>query len=266
MSIRIVAILAVAALAAAGCAAKAPSGTLKALDYKAPVGGSIVATYQPFVGANPTGAVPMAGQQTQCAQGSIPPQAQPSTDPVVARCKGPYSTFSAQAALPEPSAGGYKVYAVGPGYELEVMSLKGSAGSFAGTANVTTEDLSAKVKTLEVRMDGVAVASAPGTAGNHTLALAPTLAGLTVTGTFSGKHLDLSIAGLPANGTFVGRLYAADPASPTGYSPKESFEVHAGTVSFDSPTTNIGDYAEFHIHVGASAVNLYKAAVTPAAK
>jgi hypothetical protein len=267
MSLRLLAVLAVATLAAAGCAAKAPAGTLKALDYKLPVTGSIVAFYQPFANPNPTGAVPTAGPMTQCAQNQVPdPTGMNPTGAVQPKCKGPYSTFEAHLMLPDPTAGGYKVYAVGPGYELEVMSLKASGSSYAGTANVTTQDVSDKVRELQVRMDGVVLAVAPGTAGNHTLAVAPAVAALSVTGTYTGHHLEVTVAGLPANGTYMGKLYVADAASPTGYTAKEDFAVGNGKTTYDSKDHNIADFAQFHIHVGTSAVNLYKASIAPNAK
>jgi hypothetical protein len=265
MSLRLLAILAVAALAFSGCASKPPAGTLKQLDYQPPVSGSIVALYQPFANPNPSGQVPTAGPMTQCSQSSIPPAAQPTTDPVLPQCKGPFSTFEAHAVLPDPSAGGYKVYAVGPGYELEVMSLKASGGKYAGTATAP-EDLSAKVQQLQIRMDGVPVAVAPGAAGNQTLMVTPAVAALKVVGTFTGRHLDLQVTGLPANGTYMARLYAKDAASPTGVTPKETFEVREGANAYDAKDMDVGAYAEFHIHVGASAVTLYKAAIEPAAK
>jgi hypothetical protein len=262
MSLRLAALLAVAAFALAGCAAEPPAGTLKPLDYKLPVGGYVNVVYQPFTGANPTGAVPTAGPTTQCAQNQA---ADPPGMGPVQRCKGPYTTFAAQATLPPPTAGGYKLYAVGPGFELEGFSFKGQDGAYAGSANVTNQDLSSKVKEFQVRMDGVPLATVPGAAGNHTLALAPAIAALTVTGSFTGRHLEVTVAGLPANGTYMGRLYVADPASPTGFTAKEMFEVKEGTTAFESKERDIAGYGEFHLHVGDSMVNLYKAAITPAA-
>jgi hypothetical protein len=264
MSLRILALLAVAALAVAGCAAKPPAGTLKALDYTLPVTGSVVTVYQPFTGQNPTSQAPMgAGDSTQCAQNQVPDQG--ASGAVQPKCKGPYTTFDAHVTLPPPSAGGFKLYAVGPGFEQELATLKANADPalFVGSANVT-EDLSAKVKQVEVRMDGVPVAVAPGTAGNQSFI--PAVTGLTVAGTYTGHHLEVTVNGLPANGTFMAKLYVADAASPTGYTAKEEFEVKDGTTSYDSKDHDIADFAQFHIHVGASMVNLYKAAVVPAAK
>lgn len=260
-TLRALALLAVATFALAGCAAKGPSGTLQPLGYEPPISGSVTTVYQPFTGGNPTGALPAAGGATRCAQDN-------ATDPTgmvpVARCKGPYTTFAAQASLPAPSAAGYRLYAVGPGYELEAFTFQAAGGNYTGSANVTNQDLEAKVKELQVRMGGVTIAVASGAAGTHDLEAAPAIAALSATGAYTGRHLEVTVAGLPANGTYMGRLYVADPASPTGYSAKESFEVKEGATSFDSQERDIADYAEFHIHVGTSMVNLFKAAIGPA--
>src|ERR1051326_4837953 len=190
-SLRVLARLAVATLAAAGCAAKAPHGTLQSLDFKAPLNGYVMATYQPFTGANPTSSVPTAGPMTECSQSNLPAQAQPTTDPYVPQCNGPYTIFPSHASLPDPSADGYKLYAVGPGFELEAFSFKGSGGSYAGPAP-TTAGLPPKVKKLQIRVDGVTLAVAPGTAGNQTFTLAPALAALSVSGTYTGHHLEVT--------------------------------------------------------------------------
>ena len=57
-----------------------------------------------------------------------------------------------------------------------------------------------------------------------------------------------------------------DVFRPMGVTPKETFEVKEGANAFDAKDANIGDYVEFHIHVGTSAVTLYKASIEPPAK
>ncbi|HEX2065357.1 MAG TPA: hypothetical protein VHI93_00955 [Candidatus Thermoplasmatota archaeon] len=259
MSPRLLPLLVVALVAASGCASQGPSGTVKALDYQVPVFGSVLVAYQPFSGANPTGGLPQ-GDATQCAHDQLPPP--PAGAAPLPPCRGPYSDFRLQATLPPPASGGYKLYAVGPGFERELAALAGEAGSYSAHANVS-QDLSAQVEELQVRMEGLPIAVADGAAGNHTLALAPALGQITVSGTFTGRHLEVTVAGLPANATYVARLYVADPASPTGHTATESFEVRNGVTAHDAQQ-DIADFSEFHIHVGTSMVNLYKATLATA--
>lgn len=270
MSLRPVALLAVALFVLAGCAAKQPEGTLVSAEYAPPITGSITTVYQPFANPNPTSGVPTAGPMTQCGQSNIPGPAQPTTNQVVKQCKGPYTTFEVHAAgLPAASGSGYKLYAAGPSYEFEICTLQAGADASTGscTANNTKEDMSAKVKEVQLRMDGFTVATVPGAkTANQTLMLAPALGSIGVTGTYKGKHLEVTVTGLPANSTYTGKLYVTDAASPTGFTAKESFAITNGVNSYDSPEHNIVDFAEFHLHVGASALNLFKAKVVPAAK
>jgi hypothetical protein len=261
MSVRPVLLLGVVlAMTLAGCSAKLPTGTLQSLSYAPPLNGSVNEVYQPAANRNPTGVVPMVGGQTECAQGGVPVSPPGATNPL-APCKGPYSTFDAGfSGLPAPAGSGYKLYAVGPGSELDLGDLKAgtATGSYALHTNITDRDVHDKVAALQLRMDGFVLATAPGTQGNHTFALAEPIARITVSGTFTGHHLELTVSGLPGNATYMGKLYVADATNPTGFSPKEDFPVHEGTTTYDSKDHAIGDFAQFHIHVGTSALNLYK--------
>ncbi|HUR61058.1 MAG TPA: hypothetical protein VM286_01670 [Candidatus Thermoplasmatota archaeon] len=270
MSLRPMALLAVSLFVLAGCADKAPEGTLKSSAYSPPATGSIVAHYQPFTGANQASGIPNgAGQPAQCLQNQVSNPAPAGGNPqdqALPRCKGPYSTFALHAdGLPLPSGSGYKLYAVGPGFEKELFAVQATDVKYAGSTNVS-EDLSAKVKEIQLRMDGFTYAAVPGAEGNHTLALAPALATVTAVGTYKGHHLEVTVAGLPGNATYTGKLYVADPASPTGFTAKESFPVQEGLNTYDSAEHDISDFGEFHIHVGASALNLYKGTFEAAPK
>ena len=86
------------------------------------------------------------------------------------------------------------------------------------------------------------------------------MAAVTATGTYQGKVLNVTVSGLPAAGSFVGRLYTCDPESML-LSIAETFPVNNGGTEFTAPL-DIADYAEFHIHVGTSLINLYKASTT----
>jgi len=262
MSLRAAALVAVSLLLLAGCAAKPPTGEFKPTTFAPAVSGSVVTVFQPFAGANPASqAPPPANGPTQCAQnnatdptgGQIPPGTLP------AKCKGPYTTFALHAdGLPMGSGSGYKLYAVGPGFEYEVCTVQIADTKASCTANNTKADMENQVKGVELRMDGFpfAMAKVP---GNQTLVVNPAIAALKVEGSYKGHDLMVTVTGLPANATYKGKLYVADAASPTGFTAKETFDLKEGMTMYTSAEHNIADFAQFHIHVGDSALNLYKA-------
>ncbi|MFA5944471.1 MAG: hypothetical protein WC876_08405 [Candidatus Thermoplasmatota archaeon] len=249
----VLAILAVTALA--GCSKAPPSGDL-------PTGASGVSLMSGDISTNtyvdevrPAGQIPVAGGNDALC----PPAADG-----VPQCVPASSTYDVHVmVLPTPDAQGYKAFLVGPAGELEVgMVEPDEAGMWR--ANHTFEGaLAANYTSIEIRMGSFVLATASTAAGAQPFSLAEGLSTISATGSYEGKVLNVTVSGLPVNGTFVGRLYTFDEESQI-LSVAETFPVQNGANEFTAPL-NIADYAELHIHVGGSLINLYKTTISETA-
>lgn len=275
MQAKFVALAAVLLFALAGCSSKEPTGKLESLNFATPVMGKADLFYQPFANSNQASGLPSPANSTlQCAQGSDPTGQLP-----VAHCKGPYTTISVTMSdlFKEGTGQTYQVSLTGPGKApLAIGTLAGGAGS---PSNVTvaknvTADLSGKYDKVEVRLNdflyavasaGSAAAPAAGSRVTNALTLAPGVNAVTVTGTYTGHHLEVMVANLaPTNETYMGMLYMPNADGTAQSAPTESFAIKGdGTVTYDSQAHAISDFVQFHIHVGESKLNLYKAHITP---
>lgn len=163
-------------------------------------------------------------------------------------------------ALPEPDGNGWAVYGMGPSAERQLVLLTPAAGGMYNFNYSADTDLSATYTTLEVRMGDFTYATAPATEGAQVWTIAP-IAGITVTGSFKGKSLDIDVSNIPGNGTkLLGRLYIM--AEDGNMTPTAQFDMTPGANHYEDEDRAIGKYAEFHIHVGNSKINLYKSTIT----
>lgn len=245
----VLAILAVTALA--GCSKAPPSGDLSAGASGVSLLSGDIATNEYTPAQYPAGQVPMVGQN---------PMACPPSLPNVPQCVPASSSFDIHVmVLPTPEPSGYKAYLVGAAGELELGIVEpDAAGMWRANATIPG-DVSANYSAIEIRMGSFVYATASSAAGAQPFALAPGLASVTATGHYEGKTLNVTVSGLPANGTFVGRLYTCDLESKL-LSVAETFPVTNGGNEFEA-ALNIADYAEFHVHVGTSLINLYKTTI-----
>lgn len=232
--------------ALAGCSKAPPSGTLaNGGSGLTGLSGSADIAYQEAV--YPAGQVPVVGPMA-CAQPPAPPQAQ---------CTPASSSFHVHfMALPTPEGTYDVVLAGGAGSERNLGSLAVDTGSMWDFNATINEDLNGQFQRVEVRMGDFVLATAPATEGPQPFALAAGLDAVQAAGSYKGKVLNVTVSGLPGNGTYVGRLYTNDTQSGL-LTVAESFPVHNGANEFTAKV-NVADYAEFHIHVGNSLVNLYK--------
>lgn len=258
MSVKpLVALAAILLVTLAGCGAKVPVGALAALPSPVAITGTVDNHYVPFNnGGNPAGqAPPPAGTTLQCVQDKSPT---PPPSGAPQECTPASTRITANfTGLPVPEVPYSLWFAAGSDPALKIDDLK-VAGETATVNKTFTTDLTGKYPALELRMGDFVYATASAAAGPQTFAPAQGLTGVDAKGTFDGKKLTLTVSGLPAsNATYVGRLYtAAGVASKTA---AESFSVTNGAVSYESKDHNIGEYVQFHIHVGTSMINLYKA-------
>ncbi len=247
----VLAVLAVTALA--GCSKAPPSGELSGGASGLALQSGDIATNTYTAAQYPAGQVPMVGQDPRLC----PPPGAPN----VPQCVPASSSFDIHVmVLPTPEADGYKAFLVGAAGELELgMVEPDAAGMWRGNATIEGRDVSGNYSSIEIRMGSFVYATASSTAGAQPFALAPGLASVTAAGSYEGKTINVTVSGLPANGTFVGRLYTCDLESKL-LSVAETFPVSNGGNEFAAPL-NIADYAEFHVHVGTSLINLYKTTI-----
>ena len=235
----------------AGCSDAPSAGTLVAKDMglAATISGTADLAYV-------AESHPVDGAPTACV-----PQAVPVDQ---GHCTQPSSSIHIhfmQGSLPEPDGNGWALYmANGTTDEHQLAALAEKDGMYDYTYNAT-EDWSSKYDSVQARMGDFTYATASSKAGKQTFALAPGLPGITVTGTFKGKVLTIDVSGLPGSDTtkFTGWLYEMGPSG--NLTRTVSFPVVAGAQSFTAEK-DISDFKEFHIHVGASMVNLYKSTIT----
>lgn len=255
-------ILAVVVLAAlAGCAAPEPQGTLRDLQFAPTVDGTVLLDFQPFEGANPAAGTP-AGPQAQCAHGQVPGSPVPS-------CKGPWTDVQVNLTAPRAADAKYSVYLANATTGLLVADLvegavSGNVAAYTGGQNFT--HLAAPTH-VELRLGSLVVAHAGAAEGLQAFTVDGALTGVEVANlSWKGATLTGTAQGLPSNATFQGNLYLAGPDGTVQPEPAESFTLQGnGPFTYTSPERTIGDFVEFHIHVGHSKLNLYKAAIETSA-
>jgi hypothetical protein len=261
MSSKMLALLGLSLLLLAGCSAKPPSGTLAPVSYSlSGVDGTATITYTPFSsGGNPTGPVPVVGPTAQCSQDGIVSMipGYPQQSPLQ-KCTPASTRVLISAKLPAQGSASYTAYFVGGSAGEQVIGDLAASPDGALVVNKTFDvDLTGQHTGVEVRLQGFVAATTP-TAGGP---LAPAnVGGIAATGTFEGPKLTLTVSGLPENGTYIGRLYTKDAAGVLAV--RESFSLKNGATSYTAKQ-DIAQFAEFHIHVGDSLLNLYKATVKP---
>ncbi|MHB1262630.1 MAG: hypothetical protein ACYC2H_13060 [Thermoplasmatota archaeon] len=247
----VLAVLAVTALA--GCSKAPPSGELSGGASGVALMSGDIATNEYTPAEYPAGQVPVIGQDPR----ACPPPGVPN----VPQCVPASSSFDIHVmVLPAPDASGYKAFLVGAAGELELgMVEPDDAGMWRGNATVEGRDVSGNYTSIEIRMGSFVYATASSAAGAQPFVLAPGLDAIIAEGSYEGKTLNVTVSGLPVNGTYVGRLYSCDPESKL-LTVAETFPVANGGNEFAAPL-NIADYAEFHVHVGTSLINLYKTTI-----
>jgi len=260
-AVAVLAILSAALLA--GCSAKVPTGTLATVSYAPTVDGGAKVHYEPFSGANQAAGSPADAQK--CAQDQLPGQVP------VQHCRGPWTTVAVNVTAPLAGDQAYTAWLVNATGSLKVADLTESnaaakTATYSGAVNFT-KDYTTSFTTLELRLGSLVVATAPTKEGPDAFALAP-IASVTVgDATFNGHDLSGTVSGLPGNATFMGMLYLPDADGKAQNDAAESFAISGnGNFHYTSSSHEISDFVEFHIHVGKSKLNLYKASIQQDAK
>lgn len=234
----------------AGCSEAPPSGDLAGSTPALTIDGQAVIDYQAAQYPLPSQVPPPVG--TQC-----PP---PQSPPPVPQCVPAASSLSVHAmALPQPDSSGYNAFLVGSAGERDLGALAADAMNMWSVAVNYTEDLTGQYDTVELRMGAFVLATASAAEGTQAFALAEGLGGVSATGSYRGKVLNVTVSGLPEGGSYTGRLYTMDEESGL-LTPGQFFPVTNGANEYEAEL-DVRDYAEFHVHVGTSGVNLVKSQV-----
>ncbi|HJQ93816.1 MAG TPA: hypothetical protein VJ874_05980 [Candidatus Thermoplasmatota archaeon] len=239
----VLAVLAVTALA--GCSKAPPSGDLSPGAMPLAIEGSATIDYT--AEERPAGQVPVVGGQL-CS---------PVPNPPVPQCVDASSSFTIHfMALPEP-AGTYEVVLANATGEVPLGALVADANNmWELNKTIEGEDYDGDFDRLELRMGDFVLATSPTAEGQQAFALADGLSSVTAAGSYRGKVLNVTVSGLPANATYTGYLYTMDEASGL-LTRGDPFPIANGANEHEAEL-NIADYAEFHVHVGSSMVNLVK--------
>jgi hypothetical protein len=239
----------------AGCSDGPASGDLVAIPGALTVEGTAENTY---VAANYPTANPVPGGEPICPD--------PAPDPSLA-CTDPSSHYKFHVmSLPEPSGDGYTIVQVGGTIEERTLVKLVQTPAGMWEAEISKEgdqgeDQSSMFDHFELRMGDFVVATASAASGSQAFVASPLLSTITVTGSYKGRNLELDVQGLPSDvepGDFVGRFYA-EGLNSGNLTLVESFPIIAGAQTLVTEQADVGDYVEFHIHVGTSKIYVYQA-------
>lgn len=241
----VLALLAVTALA--GCSKAPPSGQLSPGPAALAVDGAATIDY--VAEERPAGQVPVVGGQA-CS---------PVPNPPIPQCVDGSSSFTIHfMALPAPE-GSYEVVLANATGEIPLGALVADANNMWELNKTVDEDYTGRFDRLELRMGQFVVATSPAAEGQQSFTLADALSSVSAAGTYRGKVLNVTVSGLPGNASYTGYLYTFDEASGL-LTRQDPFPIANGANEYTAPL-DIEEYAEFHIHVGSSMVNLYKATI-----
>lgn len=240
----------------AGCSDGPPSGDLVPIPGALNIDGSTTEnTYTAESGGQPN---PVPGQPKLCP--TDPTETIPPCVPASSHYKIHFMTQTTTGGpgLPEPSGDGYKVYQRGGAIdERQLCELSRDAAGMYVCEVTNDSDESTQFATLELRMGDLTVASASSAAGSQAFVLDPALAAVTVTGSYHGRVLELDVSGLPEGPIYSGRFYK--PGLSGNLTSQEAFPVVNGGQEIRTELADVGDYVEFHIHVGESKIYVYQA-------
>jgi hypothetical protein len=260
--------LSLVAVAFAGCTDEPPSGiftaTAPAADYST---ASIVVSSTPaannYPGGNSTGDEAECGadQVTEIDTSSSAPQCTEATSNVS-------MTPAGGAVLPAvDSSTGYTLYLIKADDTEFVLGPMADHGPLDGgnhydypATEFLGEDFTG-AKEVQIRFDATVVATAPGNGGQFELSQG--LQDFEADVNFTGREISVTLKNTPADAAnvMVGWLINVETDVETGVVTKtHSVQILlAGNETMYTLTEAqgfVGDYEEFHVHVGASAINV----------
>lgn len=244
--------IAITAVALSGCAGDAPSGEFSggSLAFATSGQGAMDATaaHNPY--ETPVAEVDdVLGCTLDAIVGQIP-------DPVpVETCQEAFTWFNV-TSLMLPDGGDYMLYANGTAGELHLGALEGMNGTYSFSKEVKGSDHTGDYSELEVRIGDLVLATANLPTGSF--AVATSLGGSTIDATYSGKDLEYTLSGLPAGNTYEAWLVKELESGEMEHT--EKWTVSNGAGSFQA-SMNIGDFAEFHVHVAGTSINVLKLSI-----
>lgn len=203
------------------------------------------------------------GQETSCA-GDETGSEEVECTPAATKVNLTFET------LPLPGASPYKAFFVANGSELELGDLvynehamHEGEGGFLFSLHVTLdENVQGQYDAIEIRYGAFVLATAAAAGGTNDFVVVPSVLAVDVSASYAANVITVNAQGLP------------EGAEPTGWLVEQDADgelVHtvdfplSGNVSEFTAERPIAAYAEFHVHVADSKINLAIASLAPAA-
>lgn len=245
--------IALSAVALAGCAGDAPSGDINGGSLAASAAGSYALEANAANNPYPYSDVPQLAETLGCTPDAVVGQVD---QPLLETCSDAFSIVSVSGVeLPESS--GYMLVLNGTGGEKHIGSLEEADGMYSLSKTFAGEDFSGMYSEAQIRFGDLVVAVAPGSGGGFDIA--PSLSGSSISASYSGKTLTYTVSGLPSGSSYSGWLVGAEEES-TELVHMDDWSVSNGAGTYEADM-NIGDYKELHIHASGSKINVLKIAI-----
>lgn len=259
---------ALAAVAMAGCSDAPPSGTVS--FERNGLTGSGDATFEYTPPGNPFDAIPV--QEVADALCTVNAVTGPINDGIedqgqgrpLPECTAPHTEISVHAMdLPEPSSDGYHAFLVGGNGEVDLGALAMDDQGMWTLEVANEENLEGMYNATEIRMGTARVLTAGTSSGGNQFAFHNSVTATSFDGTWEDKTLTVSVSGLPAVAV-EGWLVSEDPE--TGELVHDvSFPISGdGSVTYTA-AESLDHWAEFHVHVAGSKVNVGIGSIATAA-
>lgn len=244
-----------AVVALAGCSDGPPSGDIGASSPAITFDGSFSVEYIHADNGYDIAGTGDGNFDQLCALDAVTEQVNDGAGTeILPTCTPPFTSINVTLhEAPEPSMDGYTLWLTGSeGDDRNVGTLGPGEHGYVLSASYD-EDLDGMYATAELRHGELVVATAPANGG--TWEVADALNGVRFTGSYDGKDLTLDVSGLPGNATFTGWLVSQDPETLV-MTHDVSFPIAADGAIEYAAAENIADYAEVHIHVTGSKINV----------
>lgn len=246
-----------AAVALAGCSDDAPSGEFSSDRHSLTLGttAEVEIDIQPGEngydpGTDPTGG--MIPYEDLCALDEAAGQADQE------QCQDAHTSISVHIMeLPDPGSGSYELVLTGE-QERTVGTIQMDENDmWVLEESYEGEDLSGQFNGTEVRYGDLVYARSGASSGTNMLELV--LPGTSFAASYEGRELTVTVSGAPEGVSLTGWLVEENATG--GLEHVEDFTVSGDEVTYTAENP-IDHYAEAHIHVGDSKINLAIATVS----
>lgn len=171
-------------------------------------------------------------------------------------------------SLPLPGTSAYKAFLVGNEGELELGDLafnehaEHMGGPMFAVNATLPENVNGMYDRVEVRLGSLVLAWAPATGGTNPFTVNPAVLAVSVSISYQGTQLTVNAENLPEGADPVGWLVEVDMDGEKVHAVQFPINGNATQFTAERPIT---EFAEFHVHVGDSKINMAIATLSTAA-